>query len=130
MVDLGGYKRRECGEDSPPQDASGQDATGAEAISEVTADCLKQSIAGNQRAEHLAKLHIGQMVSINDRTTGDRDIDSVKVRNRAQDKQPEDQKPPHPGWFGRNHRSRESNYAACSLSNCESRSATILSSPG
>ena len=90
--------RDECGksgEDSPPDHARSQHAAWAEAVGQAPSEGLEQCVTNQQRAEHSAQLDVAEMVGVGNRSAGGRNIDAIKVRHRAQNEQPEHQKPAH-----------------------------------
>ncbi len=102
------HQGRQPGEDSPPHDSRSQHAARSEAVGEPSTYGLKECIADQHRAEHVAQLHVAQAVIRGDRSPGNRNVDPVKVRNCAQDEQPAHQKPAHMARPGAvHHRSSE-----------------------
>ena len=75
-------------------------------IGQVAAERLKQSVACHQRAENSSQLHICQMIGVNNRSARNGDVDSVKIRHGAENKQPEHEKPAHPACASRGHHGR------------------------
>jgi len=88
-------ERGESREDSPPDHATGEYESRAETVGETAADRLKQHITEQHRAEHLAQLHVREMVCIDDRPARDGNVDAVKIGHCAEEKEQEHQKPAH-----------------------------------
>src|ERR1700691_421018 len=103
---MGGIQGRQSSENSPPDNAAGQNAARTITIGEVTSDRLKQRVTSHHRAENLSELHVGQVIGVDNGSACDGNIDSVEIRHGTEDEQPEHQKPAHAAGLCRSHHER------------------------
>src|SRR6266404_795796 len=75
-------------EQSPPDHSQHQNPARSQPIRQPASRSLEERVAEHECAEHTSELYVGEMEFFGDGGTGNRDIDTIKISNGADQKHP------------------------------------------